>query len=451
MNIRQLTITLAVFFFSGNVFQQAIAQPSDSSAQFNSTVFLGGRIQAGRGSILRLGSTHLLNSRPGSSLTMHNRVRISGPITLKKNARFQAGSLSMKNGYVGGSTNFDTHVDFNGSATVEEGGELGMGGAEIVAGRNYDPEVSNQMNSMLFSRPARNTGLVNNPTYPVAGNSLRKHPLRPVKNIQSPPVYMPGTIWDNNKAVGGLERAERWIASAAYAAGMSRKDRELYDRAYQKSVNLYYTMERYRKLANKALKKGNIAEYEKYKKLYYQTSQEYGRTNIQLANLHDRNFEQPMQVSKAVYELSKYSAEILAKATGHPVIDKAVDGLYKGLDYAMNSAEFGSEEAKKRLMADIIKDVLFEAPLFDGKSLSHAVEKATGPLVGQSGVYQDLSKMLSNPKTRAEIMRGTHAIIKKHIKDTIMQPVDETAIDGITERFMASLSKRPISTFSPGR
>jgi hypothetical protein len=147
-----------------------------------------------------------------------------------------------------------------------------------------------------------------------------------------------------------------------------------------------------------------------------------------------------MQVSKAVYELSKYSAEILAKATGNPVIDKAVDGLYKGLDFAMNSSEFGSAEAKKRLMVDIIQDVLFEAPLFDGKSLSHVVEKTTGPLVGQSGVYQDLSKMLSNPKTRAEIMRGANAIIKKHIKDNILWPVEQKVIDGITERFMASLT-----------
>ncbi len=141
MNKHKVILIVTAVFLSCNVSCQSIAQPTGLSTRLNSSVHLGDRIQAGKGSLLRLGSACLRNSKPGSSLTMNSRVRIGGPVTLKKNARFQAGSLTMDNGYIGGSINFHGNVDIRNSVTIGERADVGIGGVEIVADQNYAPQM----------------------------------------------------------------------------------------------------------------------------------------------------------------------------------------------------------------------------------------------------------------------------------------------------------------------
>lgn len=420
-------ISLAAIFFSCFVLSQQVdAASSTGPVHFSPSVRLG-RVEASRSSRLRVASARLQASRIGSSLAMNSQVQISGPVTLGENGRFNGGALTMNNGYIGGSATMRSNVHVRGSINGEADSDIGIGGMQITADDDYSPQQFNTNTSggtgnMAVSSPSHSA--IN--MLPPSGTS--------------PPVYLPGTIWDNEKTTG-LKAAEKWIASTAYALGMSRHDWEKYNQQYQETTSLYNAKENYFRLYKQARLNGNTLEAEKYKKLFFETNKRYNEAFAVLNALHDGNFEQPMRVSKTVYKLAKYSSTILAKATGNPAIDRGVDVLFKGLDYAVDSSELGSVEARNRLFADIITDAFFEVPFSKGRSISDIVEKTTGPLVGQSGAYQSISSIMNNQETRAEIMRAFHAVIKKHAKDTLMYPLKKKLEDTMVDSLMNSIEQ----------
>ncbi len=427
MKKNKTIISLAAIFFSCFVLSQQVdAASSTGSVRFSSSVRLG-RIKASRSSSLRVASARLQSSRIGSTLTMDSHVQIGGPVTLKENSHFNGGALTMNNGYIGGSATMRSNVHVRGSINGEADSDIGIGGMQITADDDYNPQQFNTNTSGVIGNMA-----VSSPSH----SAINMLP----QSGTSPPTYLPGTIWDNEKTTG-LKAAEKWIASAAYTLGMSRQDWERYDKQYQRTITLYYAKENYLRLYKRAKLNGNTLEAEKYKKLFFETNKRYNEAFTALNALHDENFEQPMRVSKTVYELAKYSSTILAKATGNPAIDRGVDVLFKGLDYAVNYSELGSIEARNRLFADVITDVLFEIPFSKGKSISDIIENTTGPLVRQSGAYQSISSIMHNQKTRADIIRTLHAVIEKSAEDTLKYPLQKKLEDNMVNSLMNSIEQ----------
>ena len=138
-----LTLTLSVLPFSGTGYAGGVLGHS----RISSSLYLGGRIQAGQNSTLRLGSARLNRGTIGSGLNMTSRAEINGPITLKKNALFQGGSLNLQHASIGGNVSFQSHVDIRGSATGDADSEIGMAGVEITDG-NTPPAVFRQSGSL---------------------------------------------------------------------------------------------------------------------------------------------------------------------------------------------------------------------------------------------------------------------------------------------------------------
>ncbi|RTZ97753.1 MAG: hypothetical protein DSY90_06465, partial [Deltaproteobacteria bacterium] len=297
-----------------------------------------------------------LSGVTAGNLTVNADATINGKVTVSENSALRVASISMEDVTVSGDANLDL------TATIDGGIEMSGNGADVMVG-------SVRIGSGEMQGQGRNT---------------LPHPI---KNFSKPPVFLSGTVWDGEKSNGLRDSISKGIASAAYTLGMSADDWNQYMQRYQEAVTIYNQMKAYERLANRALANGDMAEYERYRNLFFQENRDYLSSINMLQELHDGNFDQPMRVSKTIYKISKFSAKVLAEVSRNPAIVATVDTLYQGLDYEINSSEFGSDEAKKRLIADIITNALFKAPILNGKSANEILKSVTGPMVGQSGAY----------------------------------------------------------------
>jgi hypothetical protein len=139
-------ITLATIIASYVVVQQAEAKNNAiGSINLSSRVQLN-QIRAAKNSTALLGSMRLRGSNL-DSLNAKTQVRIGGPVQLKRNAQLRMGAIDLYNARIGGSATFQTNVNVQKGVYQDEDSEVGMGGIQITADNNYNPQVFHDTSS----------------------------------------------------------------------------------------------------------------------------------------------------------------------------------------------------------------------------------------------------------------------------------------------------------------
>lgn len=139
--------------------QQAEASGTDNAIHFSGKLHVG-RIEAAKAGSVRLTSMKLRGSNLGSTLHMNTQARIGGPIILKNSTQLQVSSLNMNNARIGGPAKLQMNVQVQKGINATEGSEIGIGGVQITANDNYNPQPINTPAPINFNQPSNSGGIL---------------------------------------------------------------------------------------------------------------------------------------------------------------------------------------------------------------------------------------------------------------------------------------------------
>lgn len=139
MKKKTAAIAIAAIIASYVTVHQASASEANSSIHFSGKL-QASRIEAAEDSTLRLGSMKLRGSNLGSLLNVKSNVRIGKPVTTRKGAQLRMASLDLNNARIGGPANLEMNVHVQKGINGDEGSDIGIGGVQITADNNYNPQ-----------------------------------------------------------------------------------------------------------------------------------------------------------------------------------------------------------------------------------------------------------------------------------------------------------------------
>jgi len=218
MKTKTATTVLAAMISACIIFQQTDAQAADG-LHFSGKLHAG-EIKAARGSAMRLASMKLRSSSPCSTLRMTTRAQLNGPLTLKKGATLQVASLDMNNARIGGTANLQMDVQVQREITGDQDSEIGIGGMQITADENYNPQNFSASGAAPASQPlhpiqpVNNSGILANLPGGTLGNGQLPGPTVTGNATQG---QTPGTVAQGQQVTGSAgklqplgQRDPRW-------------------------------------------------------------------------------------------------------------------------------------------------------------------------------------------------------------------------------------------------
>ena len=110
----------------------AMAQQSGIGGKltYTSTVKLNGKLGAGKGAKVHLGTGRLKNSRIGGNANLKLKSIIDGPVTVKKNGRLGHGSFGMYNSQITGDVKADLYAKST-KITVDQNAKVFVGAVDM--------------------------------------------------------------------------------------------------------------------------------------------------------------------------------------------------------------------------------------------------------------------------------------------------------------------------------
>jgi len=209
MKTKTAVTVLAVMISTCIAFQQTDARAANG-LHFSSKLHVG-EIKAARGSTMRLASMKLRSSSPGSTLRMSTRARLNGTLTMKKGATLQVASLDMNNARIGGPADLQMNVQVQREIIGDQDSEISIGGMQITADENYNPQNFSASGAATASQPL--------------------HPSQPVNN-SGILANLPGGTLGNGQLPGPTVRKQLPVISAAPASTNGKDLQKIFSDRY---------------------------------------------------------------------------------------------------------------------------------------------------------------------------------------------------------------------------
>ena len=213
MKTRTVTFTMASLLTVFAISQQAVANDTSNTIHFSSKLQVS-RIEAAKNSTLRLNSMKLLGSNLGSTLRMNSNNRIGGPVILKKSAQLHMASFDLNNARIGGPVDLNMNVQVQKKIIGDVGSDIGIGGVQITADENYNPQTFTASPLVSSGQPINNTGILAGIPSGTIGSGSSSVPNVNPDNSQEDTNSNTGTIQGNITSTQQLQalsqRDSRW-------------------------------------------------------------------------------------------------------------------------------------------------------------------------------------------------------------------------------------------------
>jgi hypothetical protein len=370
------------------------------------TVTTTNKIQAGieaeNGSRVSVGDVELSNVE-ADSVAIDTKNTVSGKVEAKEGGEFQLGTVKLQN-FRGESAKIEAENEMRGNVSSQQGSTVSIGNTNIG---NVEDQQEFMQNRGSLTEGARPNNLLSSKGADIK-NPEGQEPIVP--EMPGMPDYYPGmdeSIW----------------AALGYAIGdlLTSEDLdELYRQMYNDAQQYYSIAEIALARWEKALKNGDDEQAEYFKEQYYRNLDIFNSFNEAASSVRSNNLDGAYAKAEAAYKIIKTTSKIVAAASGIPGADKAMDLLYLGLDFGINSSEKGIKYAGTEIMEDVIIKVLINTS-FGGTSLADHLDNGAGDLVGKSGFYQDLSILVKSETSKQEIMKSIHSVLE----ETVVLGADE--------------------------
>jgi len=190
------------------------------------------------------------------------------------------------------------------------------------------------------------------------------------------------------------------------------QDQLRYD-LYERSLHYYNLAKMMREMESIARNKGDNIVASELEAKYYKYIDIFNKYNQALNSVTQESLISSAAYPYFVYESSKLAAEIVASATGNPLIKNLVMGQFMATDYFINLSDpdKGRTYANNALLLDLAVLATTKIPWNGETSIDKYIHRKIG-FIGKTNIYNDLSNFFESSDTKKALMRAAHKILK---------------------------------------